>query len=81
MVWVEPSRCLVADMDLIGLALMYKQGSSKTLQNNEATELLAQVYQITSLPLTSYDGRFFTPEVLVKGNIEPSLISILKENA
>ncbi len=68
-------------MDLIGLALMYKQGSSKTLQNNEATELLAQVYQITSLPLTSYDGRFFTPEVLVKGNIEPSLISILKENA
>ncbi len=68
-VTVETQRCTVADMEWSSLALMYLQGQSRP-QNLGAARLLAEIYRVTSVPLNDYsDGMFFTPEVLVKGDI------------
>ncbi|MHB9132419.1 MAG: hypothetical protein ACYDBB_15220 [Armatimonadota bacterium] len=81
-VTVEESRCTVADMEYSSLALMYRQGSGTKLQNNRAAALFAEIYRVTAVPLSGYSpGIFFTPEVLVKGDIAPENIHrILEEN-
>ena len=73
-VMVEKERCIVADMEWSSLAMMYKQGAKKP-QNMEASRLLAELYRVTAVPLSEYtNGTFFTPEVLVKGDISPESI-------
>lgn len=76
-VTVDESRCLVADMDLIGAAMTYA-GSGGKVQNPEASRLLAEAYRVTAVPLRDYTpGMFFTPEVLVKGDIAPDCIKVV----
>ena len=75
-VTVDQDRCRVAEMDFASIAMMYFQGSRRP-KNEEAAQLLAQVYQLTSVPLSDYvEGIFSTPEVLVKGDINPSCIRL-----
>jgi len=77
-VTVDRSRCRVADMDFASIAMMYRQGSQGRPKNSEAARLLAEVYRVTSVSLDEYrEGMFWTPEVLVKGNIEPGCIRVL----
>lgn len=72
---VDQDRCLVADMDLITLAMMYHQGSGAKPKNPEASRLLAEAYRVTAVPLSEYTpGMFCTPEVLVRGDIAPECI-------
>jgi len=72
---VGEDRCRVAEMDFASIALMYLQGSGGKPKNAEAARLLAQVYQLTSAPLSEYvEGVFWTPEVLVKGDISPDCL-------
>jgi len=72
---VDRDRCLVADMDLISLAMMYHQGSGGRAKNPEAARLLAEAYRVTAVPLSEYTpGSFCTPEVLVKGDIGPDCL-------
>ncbi|MFB3881691.1 MAG: hypothetical protein ACE149_10530 [Armatimonadota bacterium] len=72
---VEEERCVVADMDLFSIALMYCQGSGGKPRNPEASRLLAEAYRVSAVPLAAYgDGIFFTPEVLVRGDIGPESI-------
>lgn len=74
---VEPGRCVVADMEWSSMALMYRQGQAKPV-NDEAARLLAELYRVTSTPWTLYrPGMFWTPEVLVKGDISPNAIRLL----
>ena len=75
-VTVERERCIVADMEWSSLALMYKQGA-RGPQNMEASRLLAELYRVTAVPLSEYvEGAFWTPEVLVKGDIPPESIRL-----
>ena len=75
-VTVDRDRCRVAEMDFASIAIMYLQGSRRP-KNEEAARLLAQVYQLTSVPLSDYfEGIFSTPEVLVKGDISPDCIRL-----
>lgn len=81
---VDESRCLVAEMDYISLAMMYQYGGkkygSKNLPiNKKASALFTQLYEITSIPIKAYDDNFFTPEVLVKGHVAPEKIKIYRE--
>jgi len=79
-VYVEVSlgedRCRVAEMDFAGLALTYRQGTKRP-RNELAARLLAELYEVTSVPLSEYtEGMFFTPEVLVRGDITPGAIRL-----
>jgi len=77
---VDKNRCRVADMDFISIAMMYLQGSKGKPKNEEAAQLLADLYRITSVPLSEYtEGMFWTPEVLVKGDIDPDYIRLISE--
>jgi hypothetical protein len=77
-VTVERSRCQVADMEFSSLALMYLQGQGGKPRHAEAAKLLAQLYEVTTVPLREYrEGMFFTPEVLVRGNIAPEHITVV----
>lgn len=79
-VTVDQDRCRVADMDFAGIAMMYLQGSKGKPKNEEAAQLLAELYRITSVPLSEYtEGMFWTPEVLVKGDIDPEDIRLISE--
>jgi hypothetical protein len=79
-VTVDQDRCRVADMDFISIAMMYLQGSKGKPKNEEAAQLLADLYRVTSVPLSEYtEGMFWTPEVLVKGDIDPDCIRLISE--
>ena len=78
---VEDSLCTVAEMDYISFAMMYKYGGAKYGGKNlpvihKASDLFVQLYEITALPISDYDDNFFTPEVLVKGNVDANNIKI-----
>ena len=74
-VTVDQDRCRVAEMDFASIAMMYRQGSGGKPVNIEAARLLAELYQVTSVPLSEYqEGMLWTPEVLVKGDIEPGCV-------
>jgi len=76
-VQVDEDRCLVADMDLISLAMQYHQGSGGKPKNPEASRLLAEAYRVTAVPLSEYSlGMFCAPEVLVKGDIAPQCVRL-----
>ena len=73
---MDPGRCVVADMDYASLALMHKQGQ-KAPPNLEASRLAAELYRVTAVRLAEYaEGMFFTPEVLVKGDIVPESVRL-----
>lgn len=77
-VTVEQSRCQVADMEFSSIALMYLQGQGGKPRQAAAAKLLAQLYEVTAVPLREYrEGMFFTPEVLVRGNIGPENIEVV----
>jgi hypothetical protein len=79
-VTVDKNRCRVADMDFISIAMMYLQGSKGKPKNEEAAQLLGDLYRIISVPLSEYtEGMFWTPEVLVKGDIDPDYIRLISE--
>jgi hypothetical protein len=79
-VTVEKKCCVVADMEWSSLALMYKQGQGRP-QNVEASRLLAELYRVTAVPLSEYtEGAFWTPEVLVKGDIHPESIRVAESD-
>jgi hypothetical protein len=74
---VNAERCRIAEMDWIGFAMTYRQGSLKP-KNEEAARLFAEIYRVTSVSIPEYhDGLFFTPEVLVKGNIDADNVRLL----
>lgn len=81
-VTVDESRCLVASMDYISFAMMYKYGPQKhggmnLPINPHASDLCVKLYEITAIPLSQYEaGNLFSPEVLVKGNIDASHIRV-----
>ena len=77
-VLVDEGRCRVAEMDFASIAMMYLQGSGGRPRNEEAAHLLAEVYRVTSVPISDYtQGMFSTPEVLVKGDIDPHSIKLI----
>ena len=76
-VTVDASRCRVADMEFASIALMYLQGQGGKPRNIEAAALLARLYELTSVPLSEYrEGMFWTPEVLVRGDIAPADVTV-----
>ena len=80
---VDDSLCTVAEMDYISFAMMYKYGGAKNGGknlpiNHKASDLFVQLYETTALPISEYDDNFFTPEVLVKGNVDAKNITIYK---
>lgn len=81
-VTVDEENCIVAEMDYISFAMMYKYGGKKygganIPVNEEASKLFVKLYEVTSMPLSRYEkGNFFTPEVLVKGIIKPENIKV-----
>ncbi len=76
---VDRSRCRVAEMDFASIAMMYQHGQGGKSQNKEVASLLARAYELTSMPLADYhQGIFWTPEVLVKGDIVPDQIKIVR---
>jgi hypothetical protein len=78
-VMVDEERCLIADMDWISVAMTYEQGAMGRPRNPEAARLAAELYRVTAVPLSQYTrGMFFTPEVLVKGDIAPEDIRAIK---
>jgi hypothetical protein len=77
---VDEDRCTIADMEVIGIAMAYANGWSGKPRNPEASRLFAEAYRATSVPISEYSvGMFWTPEVLVKGDIEPECIRVLDE--
>ena len=77
---VDQDRCLVADLDLISLAMMYHQGSGGKPKSPGASRLLAEAYRVTAVPLSEYTpGMFCTPEVLVMGDIAPDCVSMASD--
>ncbi|MBQ3549723.1 MAG: hypothetical protein IJA41_01990 [Clostridia bacterium] len=79
---VDENNCIVASMDYISFAMMYKYGGEKyggmnIPINERAAELFVKLYEITAIQLSQYkDGNLFSPEVLVKGTITPENIRI-----
>jgi len=74
---VDQDRCRVAEMDFASISMMYRQGSGGKPVHLEAARLQAELYQVTSVPLSEYrEGMFWTLEVLVKGDIEPACIRL-----
>jgi len=79
-VTADEERCRVAEMDFASVAMMYLQGSGGKPRNEVAARLLAEVYRVTSVPLADHtEGTFWTPEVLVKGDIAPGCIRVIAE--
>ncbi len=82
---IEADLCTVAEMDYISFAMMYKYGGAKyggknLPVNHKASDLFVQLYEITALPIGDYDDNFFTPEVLVKGNVDAKNIKLYETN-
>ncbi len=83
---VDEKNCIVASMDYISFAMMYKYGGKahggmNLPVNERASELCVKLYETTAMPLSDYeDGNLFSPEVLVKGDIAPCNIRIYKVN-
>ena len=81
---VDAERCLIADMDYVSMAMMYKynpkgEGIAKKPVNPKAERLFVQLYEVTAVkPCDYYDGMHFSPEVLVKGDIHVSDIELIK---
>ncbi len=81
-VTVNKAECIVASMDYISMAMMYKYGGEKyggiALPVNErAAALFAELYEVTAIPLPDYqEGSVLSPEVLVSGNIDAKYIKI-----
>lgn len=79
---VSEERCTVAEMDYVSFAMMYKYGGAKYGGKNipvnlEAAELFIKLYEVTSALISNCEkDNYFTPEVLVKGKIEPENIAI-----
>jgi len=79
---VEEERCMIADMDYISMAMMYKynpqgEGIAQKPVNPKAENLFIQLYEVTAVkPCGYYDGVHFSPEVLVKGDIHASDIEL-----
>lgn len=78
---IDDSLCTVAEMDYISFAMMYKYGGGKyggknIPVNHKASDLFVQLYETTALPISDYNDNFFTPEVLVKGNVSPQNIKV-----
>ncbi len=79
---MDENDCIVASMDYISFAMMYKYGGAKhggmnIPLNETASELFVKLYDTTAIPLSQYrDGNLFSPEVLVKGSISPENIRI-----
>ena len=79
---VDAERCLIADMDYISMAMMYKYGGQgenvvKKPINKKAESLFIQLYETTAVkPCDYYDGMHWSPEVLVKGDIQISDIEL-----
>ncbi len=78
---VDTDNCIVAEMDYISFAMMYKYGGAKYGGKNlpvnlRASDLFIQLYEITALPIVEYADNFFSPEVLVKGNIDAKHIKV-----
>ena len=77
---VDPARCRVADMEFSSMALMYREGQGDKPKNRRAADLLARLYEETSIALDEYsDGMFWTPEVLVRGDISLDHIAVAHE--
>jgi len=82
---VDVERCLIADMDYVSMAMMYKYnpnggGIAKKPVNPKAESLFIQLYEVTAVkPCDYYDGMHFSPEVLVKGDIQISDIELCNE--
>jgi len=75
-VLVDEDRCRVADMEWISFAMTYRLGTLKP-KNEEAARLFAEIYRVTSVSISEYyEGLFYTPEVLVKGDISADNISL-----
>ena len=80
---VEEDRCTVAEMDFISFAMMYKYGGAnfggKNLPiNPDASDLFVKLYEVTATKIDNCEkNSFFTPEVLVKGEIRANHIKIL----
>ena len=79
---VDENDCIVASMDYISFAMMYKYGGANNGGMNipinvRASELFVKLYETTAIPLSQYkDGNLFSPEVLVKGSINPENIRV-----
>ncbi len=79
---VDENDGIVASMDYISFAMMYKYGGAKhggmnIPINERASELFVKLYETTAIPLSQYkEGNLFSPEVLVKGNVAPENIRI-----
>jgi len=82
---VDAERCLIADMDYVSMSMMYKynpkgEGIAKKPVNPKAENLFVQLYEATAVkPRDYYDGMHFSPEVLVKGDIQISDIALLEK--
>ena len=79
---VDERLCTVAEMDYISFAMMYKYGGKKYGGKNipinlEASKLFIKLYETTANNILQFEKDwYFTPEVLVKGKIEPSKIKL-----
>ena len=79
---VDAARCLIADMDYISMAMMYKynpqgEGIAQKPVNPKAEKLFIQLYKATAVyPCDYHEGMHFSPEVLVKGDIQASDIEL-----
>jgi len=66
-------------MNFASIAMIYRQGSGGKPKNEEAALLLAELYRITSVPLSDHAlGMFWTSEVLVKGDLDPDCITLIE---
>jgi len=81
---IDAKRCLIADMDYVSMAMTYKynpkgEDIAKKPVNPIAERLFVQLYETTAVkPCDYYDGMHFSPEVLVKGDIQASDIELLR---
>jgi len=79
---VDAARCLIADMDYISMAMMYKhnpqgEGIAKKPVNPKAEKLFIKLYKATAIkPCDYHEGMHFSPEVLVKGDIQAADIEL-----
>ena len=82
---IDAERCLIADMDYVSMAMMYKYnqqsaGIAKKPINPKAENLFIQLYEVTAVKLCDYyNGMHFSPEVLVKSDIQISDIELCTE--
>ncbi len=75
---VDETRCLVVNMDYISTAYVNKQLGDKSGMDLSIT--MTKLYEDSAIRPTNYNSGYFrTPEVLVKGNILPSQINVVKK--